>query len=52
MKKVKGNKQLKTQWSTIRRQITPKIGQLTHDVDSVMRIVSLVHLRYDSVTSN
>lgn len=40
MKKVKGNKQLKSQWSAIRRQITPKIGQLTHDVDSVMRIVS------------
>lgn len=40
MKAVKGNKQLKSQWSAIRRQITPKIGQLTHDIDSVMRIVS------------
>lgn len=40
MKTVKGNKELKTQWSAIRRQITPKIGQLTHDIDSVMRIVS------------
>lgn len=38
MKTVKGNKELKSQWSAIRRQITPKIGQLTHDIDSVMRI--------------
>jgi len=39
MKKVKGDKQLKSQWSTIRRQITPKIGQLTQDIESVTRIV-------------
>ncbi|KAG2360566.1 GLE1-like protein-domain-containing protein [Suillus spraguei] len=38
MKTVKGNRTLKLQWSAIRRQITPKIGQLTHDLDSVMRI--------------
>ncbi|KAG2151589.1 GLE1-like protein-domain-containing protein [Suillus bovinus] len=38
MKTVKGNPPLKSQWSAIRRQITPKIGQLTHDIDSVMRI--------------
>ncbi|KAG2030219.1 GLE1-like protein-domain-containing protein [Suillus americanus] len=38
MKTVKGNKLLKSQWSAIRRQITPKIGQLTHDIDSVTRI--------------
>ncbi|KAG1813684.1 GLE1-like protein-domain-containing protein [Suillus subaureus] len=38
MKTVKGNKPLKSQWSAIRRQITPKIGQLTQDIDSVARI--------------
>ncbi|KAG1856347.1 GLE1-like protein-domain-containing protein [Suillus subalutaceus] len=38
MKTVKENKPLKSQWSAIRRQITPKIGQLTHDIDSVTRI--------------
>ncbi|KAG1786952.1 GLE1-like protein-domain-containing protein [Suillus plorans] len=38
MKTVKGNQPLKSKWSAIRRQITPKIGQLTHDIDSVMRI--------------
>ncbi|KAG0702653.1 GLE1-like protein-domain-containing protein [Suillus ampliporus] len=42
MKTVKGDKQLKSQWSTIRRQITPKIGQLTHDIDSVMRITQQI----------
>jgi nucleoporin GLE1 len=41
MKTVKGNQSLKSKWSAIRRQITPKIGQLTHDIDSVTRIVSL-----------
>ncbi|KAG2047391.1 hypothetical protein BDR06DRAFT_963970 [Suillus hirtellus] len=38
MKTVKGNQPFKSKWSAIRRQITPKIGQLTHDIDSVMRI--------------
>lgn len=38
MKTVKRNQPLKSKWSAIRRQITPKIGQLTHDIDSVMRI--------------
>ncbi|KAG2082364.1 GLE1-like protein-domain-containing protein [Suillus cothurnatus] len=38
MKTVKGNQPLKSKWSAIRRQITPKIGQLTHDIDSVTRI--------------
>lgn len=38
MKTVKGNQSLKSKWSAIRRQITPKIGQLTHDIDSVTRI--------------
>ncbi|KAG2072109.1 hypothetical protein BDR04DRAFT_1134738 [Suillus decipiens] len=38
MKTVKKNPSLKSQWGAIRRQITPKIGQLTHDLDSVMRI--------------
>jgi hypothetical protein len=46
MKTVKGNQPLKSQWSAIRRQITPKIGQLTHDIDSVMRIVSLFPLLF------
>ncbi|OJA12961.1 hypothetical protein AZE42_04710 [Rhizopogon vesiculosus] len=42
MKTVKGDKQLKSQWGAIRRQITPKIGQLTHDIDSVMRITQQI----------
>ncbi|KAG1726623.1 GLE1-like protein-domain-containing protein [Suillus paluster] len=43
MKRVKEDKQLKSQWSAIRRQITPKIGQLTHDIDSVMRITQQIN---------
>ena len=39
MKTVKGDKALKVQWSAIRRQITPKIGQLTQDPATIMRIV-------------
>ena len=39
MKRVKEDKQLKKEWGDIRRQITPKIGQLTNDDDSVSRIV-------------
>ncbi|KAF9235475.1 GLE1-like protein-domain-containing protein [Melanogaster broomeanus] len=38
MKTVKGNKALKSQWSAIRRQITPKIGQLTQDQTTITRI--------------
>lgn len=39
MKTVKGDKALKSQWSAIRRQITPKIGQLTQDAATIARIV-------------
>lgn len=39
MKTVKGEKTLKQQWSAIRRQITPKIGQLTQDAATIARIV-------------
>ncbi|KAF9223127.1 hypothetical protein BS17DRAFT_754961 [Gyrodon lividus] len=38
MKTVKGDKSLKSQWSGIRRQITPKIGQLTQDQGTITRI--------------
>ncbi|EGN94491.1 hypothetical protein SERLA73DRAFT_96644 [Serpula lacrymans var. lacrymans S7.3] len=38
MKNVKANKQLKSAWSGLRRQITPKIGQLTTDPQSISRI--------------
>ncbi|KAG1779995.1 hypothetical protein EV702DRAFT_1043373 [Suillus placidus] len=35
---VKKGKQLKSQWSAIRRQITPKVGELCkHTIDSIMR---------------
>jgi hypothetical protein len=39
MTRIKADKQLKKEWGDIRRQITPKIGQLTNDDDSVSRIV-------------
>ncbi|KAI6121116.1 GLE1-like protein-domain-containing protein [Pisolithus sp. B1] len=39
MKTVKGEKALKSQWSAIRRQITPKIGQLTQDRATITRII-------------
>ena len=41
MKTVKGEKALKSQWNAIRRQITPKIGQLTQDQETISRIVCL-----------
>ena len=39
MKTVKGDKALKPQWNAIRRQITQKIGQLTQDPATIVRIV-------------
>ncbi|KAG8221496.1 GLE1-like protein-domain-containing protein [Butyriboletus roseoflavus] len=42
MKAIKGNKALKQQWSAIRRQITPKIGQLTQDPATITRITSQI----------
>ncbi|KAH7890468.1 GLE1-like protein-domain-containing protein [Phlebopus sp. FC_14] len=38
MKAIKSEKALKSQWSAIRRQITPKIGQLTQDQATISRI--------------
>ncbi|KAF8632682.1 hypothetical protein AX17_004814 [Amanita inopinata Kibby_2008] len=38
MKVVKGDKKLKSEWGTLRRQITPKIGQLTNDPQAILRI--------------
>ncbi|KIM43766.1 hypothetical protein M413DRAFT_443667 [Hebeloma cylindrosporum] len=38
LKFVKSNKQLKATWGTIRRQIVPKIGQLTNDPAAISRI--------------
>lgn len=40
MKMVKSDKALKAIWSASRREITPKIGQLTNDSNAIMRIVS------------
>src|SRR6202035_6113417 len=44
MKLVKSQKELKATWSTLRRQITPKIGQLTNDPQEITRIVSFFPL--------
>ncbi|KAI0071307.1 hypothetical protein K474DRAFT_1669133 [Panus rudis PR-1116 ss-1] len=38
MKTVKANKPLKSLWSAARRQITPKVGQLTNDAQSINTI--------------
>ncbi|KAI0659174.1 GLE1-like protein-domain-containing protein [Cubamyces menziesii] len=38
MKIVKGDKTLKSIWSAGRRAITPKIGQLTNDAESILKI--------------
>ncbi|TFK36301.1 GLE1-like protein-domain-containing protein [Crucibulum laeve] len=38
MRFVKSNKEAKAEWSKYRRQITPKVGQLTNDADSINRI--------------
>ncbi|KAJ3524173.1 hypothetical protein NM688_g8606 [Phlebia brevispora] len=46
MRMVKGRKETKSVWSAARRQITPKIGQITNDAQAIARIVSL-----DQVTS-
>ena len=47
MKRVKEDERLKKEWGDIRRQITPKIGQLTNDDDSVSSIVRfLCHAFY------
>lgn len=40
MKFVKSNPELKAEWGKGRRQITPKIGQLTNDEGAITRIVS------------
>lgn len=39
MKTVKADKALKSVWAAGRRQITPKIGQLTNDAQTINRIV-------------
>ncbi|EPQ51338.1 hypothetical protein GLOTRDRAFT_141097 [Gloeophyllum trabeum ATCC 11539] len=38
MKTVKSNKELKSAWGKVRREITPKIGQLTNDTREIDRI--------------
>ena len=38
---VKSNKELKSAWGILRRQIVPKIGQLTNDPQSISLIVGL-----------
>ncbi|KIP11299.1 hypothetical protein PHLGIDRAFT_99899 [Phlebiopsis gigantea 11061_1 CR5-6] len=39
---VKGNKEMKKVWSAGRRAITPKIGQLTNDPQSISRITTQI----------
>jgi len=39
LKFVKSNKEFKAKWGTLRRQIVPKIGQLTNDPTAISRIV-------------
>lgn len=41
MKTVKSDKALKSLWSAGRRAITPKIGQLTNDMQAINKIVSI-----------
>src|ERR1700691_1238547 len=43
MQHVKSTKQLKSTWSSLRRQITPKIGQLTNDPTSINLISTQLH---------
>lgn len=43
IKNVKSQKHLKSTWSALRRQITPKIGQLTNDAASINLISSQLH---------
>jgi nucleoporin GLE1 len=43
MRTVKSTKQLKSTWLALRRQITPKIGQLTNDLASIERISSQLY---------
>lgn len=40
MKSVKSSPESKAIWSACRRQITPKIGQITNDPEAIARIVS------------
>ncbi len=40
MKYMKGDKALKSEWSKLRRQIVPKIGQLTNDAQAIHKIVN------------
>lgn len=39
---IKSDKALKAEWSKVRRQITPKVGQITNDEQSIETIVSLL----------
>ncbi|KAG9220039.1 hypothetical protein CCMSSC00406_0007899 [Pleurotus cornucopiae] len=39
---VKADKAVKSAWSALRRQITPKIGQLTNDDQTISRIASQI----------
>ena len=48
MQMVKEDKALKSQWSAARREITPKIGQLTNDASSITTVVSLTCLNLAS----
>ncbi|KAH7926574.1 hypothetical protein BV22DRAFT_1118778 [Leucogyrophana mollusca] len=49
MKTVKGNPQLKRNWNELRRRITPKVGQLTNDPESIREISTfLFHVVHPS----
>lgn len=41
MPTVKGSKEYKARWNAGRREIIPKIGQLTNDADTVSRVVRI-----------
>jgi nucleoporin GLE1 len=41
MKQVKSTPELKREWGKWRRQITPKVGQVTNDDAAILRVVSL-----------
>lgn len=46
---VKERKESKTIWNAGRRQITPKIGQITNDPQAIVRIVSIFINFYKTV---
>jgi hypothetical protein len=52
LKFVKSDKALKASWGALRRQIVPKIGQLTNDPNAISRIVRLFCVGYTERTNH